>query len=488
MKPRIGDWIMERTIAACAAAVALLVVGILFFLAWESRDSLNRKFAYGYRFALQPVGVQADPDVSADFNNSLLAAHPEGSEGLDENEERFPMPAVADLQGVAQLATGTALTGDISKVQPEQLYKDDWRASKTAGHGDRFLLFAFATPEYRLAGMRLVWQPDNDFDSATVPYRVRLRSLRVPDGAKPVDVDLSAMPKGSIEVPTWIAKTDADRTKGYVFQMVAEPTVSNGALASIAGLFHSDWNPTAAYGRFGVMPLLYGTLAITMLALLIAVPLGVWTALFLSEIAPPRLREWLKPVIELLASVPTVVLGYFGLMLVAPGLVQVFKSAVQMESGRCLATAAIMMAVLILPTVTSIAEDALRSVPSALREGADALGMAPAESIRRVVLPAAKGGIVGAALLGMARAIGETMIVWILAGGSATLPSLSKGAQALVQPVRGIPDTIAVEMGNVEFAGPHYGHLFLLGLLLFVFTIVINLAGHAYARRHRWQA
>ena len=151
-------------------------------------------------------------------------------------------------------------------------------------------------------------------------------------------------------------------------------------------------------------------------------------------------------------------------------------------------TAAIMMAVLILPTITSIAEDSLRSVPTALREGADALGMGPAECMRGVVLPAAKGGIVGAALLGMARAIGETMIVWILAGGSATLPVLSKGAQALVQPVRGIPDTIAVEMGNVEFAGPHYGHLFLLGLLLFLFTVVINLSGHAYVRRHRWQS
>jgi len=478
---------MERAVAVAAAFVALMVVGLFYYLASESRYAFNRTFPYGYRFAAQTGDSKPLDPVGMDPNASLLAANPEGADGVDEKEDGIAMPTLSDLSGASGTATGTALVGDPSKVDPNSLHRDDWRPARPASQGDQFLLFAFATPEYKESRIRLAWEPDAAFDPSLAAYDIRLQTVQVPVGvdAEKLDIDLVAQPKGEVFLPVWRASSDAERTKGYVFRMVATPKTS-GIAATLSSLFRTDWNPTLAYPKFGLMPLLLGTLLITIVAMLLATPGAILCAVFLSEIAPARLREWVKPIVELLASVPTVVLGFFGLMLVAPGLQRVLGSALHMESGRSLLTASVMMAVLVLPTMISVAEDALRSMPNPIRDGAIALGFTTSEAIRRVLLPAARSGVFAAIMLGFARAIGETMIVWILSGGTPTMPT--GHLSDLAQPARGIPDTIGIEMGNVEFEMPHYGHLFLLGLILFLLTLAINLTGYAYSRRHAWRA
>jgi len=175
--------------------------------------------------------------------------------------------------------------------------------------------------------------------------------------------------------------------------------------------------------------------------------------------------------------------------MIAPALQKLFGEALQLSSGRGLSATALMMTVFILPTIISLSEDALRAVPNCLREGAEALGFTHAGRIRLVILPAAKSGLIAAVLLAVARVMGETMIVWILSGGTPTMPDFSSPTAALgtlVKPTRAIPDTIAIEMGNVELESPHYGYLFLLGLTLFVLTLII-LLGFAYRKRAQFQ-
>lgn len=474
--------------ALAACLVAVTIFGLFFYLAMESRYAFDRKFGFGYRIAAQTGGTKPVDPVNMDPNASLLVSNAEGAPGLDEKDEGILMPTLEELAGMSGTATGTALTGDIQKVDPTKLYRDDWRLQQTADKGDRFLLFAFATPEYKESKIRVAWEPDASFNPKLAPYDLRLKLVRAPEGvnAPVIDIDLISKPSGEVFVPTWIAKSDEERAEGYVFALEATPKSRGNFTATLGAFFTTGWDPTLPYAQFGFAPLLIGTLLITLIAMLLATPVALFAAIFLSEIAPPRLREWLKPVIELLASIPTVVLGYFGLMLVAPQLMASFGKALQMESGRSLLTAGIMMAVLVLPTMVSVAEDALRTMPNTIRDGASAMGFTRAESIRKVLLPAAKTGIFAAAMLGFARAIGETMIVWILSGGTPTMPKAQ--LSALAQPARGIPDTIGIEMGNVEFEMPHYGHLFLLGLSLFLLTVAINLVGFYYSRRHSWQA
>lgn len=473
------------------AVVVLCIAALFYYLARESTYAFNQKFTYGFRFAAQSLDRNQVAEIDVDPNASVLSAHQDGTDGLDDREDPFPMPTIESLRGVAALATGTALTGDLAEVQPSQLYRDDWREAKAATKGDAYLLFAFATPEYRHPHMVLSWQPDTGADPNLVPYDLKLRLVRAPEGVRVGDIviDLKSRPSGSIELPTFIAKTDAERTNGYVFRLEATPSAS-GVAATLRNLFRNEWGPTLAHPRYGMVPLIVGTLLITGIAMLIATPVGIYLAVYLAEIAPKRLREWLKPCVELLSSVPTVVLGYFGLMLVAPAFQQVFQNAVQVESGRALLTTAVVMAVLLVPSIATVAEDALRSVPNNLRDGAEALGLTPKEMLKQVQLPAARAGMVGAFLLGTARAIGETMIVWMLSGGTPGLPTFANAQDAfanLMKPTRGLPDTIAIEMGNVDFEGVHYGHLFVLGLTLFCMTLAINLIGHWVGRRSAWR-
>lgn len=482
---------MEASVYFAGAIVVVCIGALFYYLARESTYAFNQKFTYGFRFAAQsvdPTKIEA-PDV--DPNASVLSAHHDATDGPDDREDPFPMPTLESLRGVASLATGTALTGDVSKVQPSHLYRDDWRASKSADKGDEYLLFAYATPEYRHRTMRLAWQPDTGSNPDLAPYDLKLRLVHAPQGVvvREIVIDLKSQPSGSIELPTFIARTDADRTNGYVFRLEVTPS-SSGTAATLRNLLRNEWGPTLAHPRYGMVPLIVGTLAITGIAMLLAAPVGIYLAVYLAEVAPRRLREWLKPCVELLSSVPTVVLGYFGLMIVAPNFQQLFQRAVQVESGRALLTTAVVMAVLLVPTIATVAEDALRAVPKNLRDGAEALGLTAKETLSQVQLPAARAGLVGALLLGTARAIGETMIVWMLSGGTPGLPTFANAQDAfanLMRATRGLPDTIAIEMGNVDFEGVHYGHLFVLGLTLFCMTLAINLIGHWIARRSAWR-
>lgn len=489
---RIVDRIMEVLIYASGGVVLAMILAVAYYLTHESAYAFDRKFDYGYRVALQPTSGEYENDLSLDVNASLLTANREGVDGIDEKEETIPMPTIDQLAGSAMFGTGAPLVGNLSSVDPLLVFRDDWRGMKSAKGRNKFLVFGFATPEYKGEKMALAWAPDASFDPNLAPYDLKLKLEKAPEGVTiaPFTIDLKAKPSGRIELPTFVARTDEERTKGYVFALEATPKTNNFA-AVIGSVMRSEWDPTNAYAKFGFMPLLVGSLMITLLAVLIATPFSIATAIYLSEVAPSRVREWLKPTIEVLSSVPTVVLGYFGLMLLAPALQETLAKALGLESGRALLTTSIIMAILLIPTITSVAEDALQAVPQSMRDGGEALGLTIKERLKRIILPAAKGGVVAAVLLGFARAIGETMIVWILGGGTASLPSfngLKDTASNLMKPVRGVPDTIAVEMGNVDFEGVHYGHLFLLGLTLFTITLAVNLIGYRYARRLAWRA
>ena len=235
------------------------------------------------------------------------------------------------------------------------------------------------------------------------------------------------------------------------------------------------WYPTADPPDFGIFPLIMGSLAVTALSSAIAIPLGVMTAIYLAEIARPRVRQYVKPVVELLAALPSVVLGFFGMVIVAPFLQDTFDIA----TGLNLFNAAIMLAFMSVPTICSISEDAIYSVPGELREASLALGATHWETILRVVLPASTSGISTGVILGMSRAIGETMVVLMVAGGAAMVPS------SIFDPVRPMPASIAAEMAEAPFRGDHYYALFATGVVLFVFTMLFNIAADHIAEKHK---
>jgi len=235
------------------------------------------------------------------------------------------------------------------------------------------------------------------------------------------------------------------------------------------------WYPTDEPPDFGILPLITGSVSVTLISSLIAVPSGVMTAIYLSEIAPPRVAEILKPAIELLASLPSVVIGFFGMVAVAPVMHEVFN----IPTGLNLFTASIMLAFMSIPTICTISEDALRSVPITYREASLALGATPFETISKVTVPAALSGITTAIILGMSRAIGETMVVLMVAGGAAMIP------ESIFDPIRPMPASIAAEMGEAPFRGDHYHALFATGITLFLFTILFNVLAMSASRRFR---
>jgi len=237
------------------------------------------------------------------------------------------------------------------------------------------------------------------------------------------------------------------------------------------------WYPT--FGKFGSLPLILGSALVTLLAVLIALPLGVATAVFVREVAPQWAREVLKPLIEVLAGIPSVVLGFFGMTTVAP-LVRQWLGA---PTGLTAFTGALVLAYMSLPTIISVAEDALDAVPRSYRDAGLAMGATRWQTTWRVVVPAGRSGVIIAAMLGMGRAIGETMAVMMVTGNAARLPL---GATALFRPVRTMTATIAAEMGEVARGSVHFHALFGIGILLFLLTFLINLAAaRAIFRRRR---
>ncbi|MDC0709002.1 phosphate ABC transporter permease subunit PstC [Stigmatella sp. ncwal1] len=233
------------------------------------------------------------------------------------------------------------------------------------------------------------------------------------------------------------------------------------------------WQPVSSIPKVSMIPLFIGTLKTTLVSMLVAVPLGVAGALFAAEFAPRRLREFLKPIIELLAGIPSVVLGFFALMVLATFLQDTFGFTYRLNA----VVAGLGLALAIVPVIFTVAEDALTAVPRSYREASLALGATPWETAWKVVLPAAAPGILAACVLGFGRAIGETMII-LMASGNAAIVSPSLGDS-----VRSLSATIAAEMGEVVVGSPHYSLLFFIGVELFIFTFVLNMVASSWTKK-----
>jgi phosphate transport system permease protein len=229
-------------------------------------------------------------------------------------------------------------------------------------------------------------------------------------------------------------------------------------------LFGTHWYPTHEYAEFGILPMIYGSLIITLGALIFAAPLGILSALYISEVAPFWLKEIMKPIVELLAGIPSVVYGLFGALLIAPFVQKLFNLPI----GLTAFSAAIILGIMVLPTVTSIVEDALSSIPKEYKEAALAIGATRWETMTRITLPAAASGISTALILGIGRAIGETMAILMVAGGSARI------VLSFLKPVRAMTSTIAAEMAETVMGSEHYYALFGIAIVLFIMTLCFN--------------
>ncbi|HOO86483.1 MAG TPA: phosphate ABC transporter permease subunit PstC [Synergistaceae bacterium] len=235
---------------------------------------------------------------------------------------------------------------------------------------------------------------------------------------------------------------------------------------TLKDLFFGDlWYPAENPPVLGMFPLIVGTLAVTAASSLLALPFSLLIAVFVSEVAPRPVRELLKPVLELLGFFPSIVLGFIGMVVLAPWLQETFD----MLSGLNLLNASVLLGVLTVPIVSSLAEEALSAVPADLRDASYALGATRFETTRKVVVPSALPGILSASLLGVMRALGETMVVLMAAGGAAIIPL------SIFDPVRPLTSTIAAEMGETPVGSPHYAALFFGGIVLLLMTLGINL-------------
>ncbi|MDL2222805.1 phosphate ABC transporter permease subunit PstC [Bacteroidales bacterium OttesenSCG-928-M11] len=235
-----------------------------------------------------------------------------------------------------------------------------------------------------------------------------------------------------------------------------------------------EWLPTATPSpQFGVLPLIMGTLWVSFFAILIALPLGMGVAIYMSELAGTRIHKLLKPAIELLAGIPSVVYGFFGLVVLVP----LVQKALSLPVGETAFAGSLILAIMALPTIITIAEDAMRGTPRAMREASLALGATRWQTIYKVIVPYASSGITAAVVLGIGRAIGETMAVLMVTGNAAVMPN------SLFQSVRTIPATIAAELGEAPAGGAHYQSLFLLGCILFAITMLISVSAEFISKR-----
>lgn len=236
-----------------------------------------------------------------------------------------------------------------------------------------------------------------------------------------------------------------------------------------------EWYPISEPPKFGIVPLLLGSLLVTVGATIISIPLGISCAVFISEIAPQFLKDAFKALIELLAAIPSVVLGFVGMVTLVPFIRHIFN----LPTGLTALSGSIMLALMAMPTIVSIAEDALNAVPRAYKDGAYALGATKWQVIHRVILPAASSGLIAAVMLGIGRVIGETMAVMMITGNAARIP------HSFLEPVRTMTATIAAEMGETVRGDLHYFALFAIGLVLFLITFVINLIADIALHRNK---
>ncbi|MDR2534246.1 MAG: phosphate ABC transporter permease subunit PstC [Tannerellaceae bacterium] len=236
----------------------------------------------------------------------------------------------------------------------------------------------------------------------------------------------------------------------------------------------AEWMPVSTpAAQFGVFPLIMGTLWVSIFAILIALPLGLGVAVYLSELADDRMRKMLKPAIELLAGIPSVVYGFFGLVVLVP----LIQRTLGLPVGETALAGSLILAIMALPTIITIAEDAMRATPKAMREASLALGATHWQTIYRVIVPYASSGIMAAVVLGIGRATGETMAVLMVTGNAAVMP------KSLFQSVRTIPATIAAELGEAPAGGTHYQSLFMLGCVLFVITMIVSISAELIAKK-----
>ena len=276
-------------------------------------------------------------------------------------------------------------------------------------------------------------------------------------------------------------------TIGIVASLLTEAIRFFTFVSPVDFFFGTVWNPRfssvgAGSGEYGLLPLLWGTLMITIIAMLVSVPIGLMTAVYLTQYAAPGMRNAIKPVIEVLAGIPTIVYGFFALVTVGPFLARLGATVGFDIRATSALTAGIVMGIMIIPFISSLSDDIIRQVPRAMRDGSLGLGATQSETIRRVILPAALPGIVGAFLLAVSRAIGETMIV-VLAAGNSPFLRLNPG-----EPVSTVTVTIVNQLtGDTDFASPQSLVAFALGLTLFLMTLILNVVALFIVRRYREQ-
>lgn len=246
---------------------------------------------------------------------------------------------------------------------------------------------------------------------------------------------------------------------GFVFYKGANPFVT-GDYSFLSFIFGTEWVPSE--DKFGIFPMIVASIYATIGALLIGVPIGLFTAIFLAEIAPKRVAKIVSPAIQLLAGIPSVLYGVFGLAIIVPFL----QNNLGLARGQSLIAVILVLAIMMLPTIVTVAETAIRAVPKSYREGSLALGVSEIGTIFKVVVPAAKSGIMAAIVLGLGRALGETMAVILVAGNSLIIPT------SLTDSIRPLTTNIALEMGYA--AGTHQEMLFATGIVLFSFILILN--------------
>ncbi|MDD5021654.1 MAG: phosphate ABC transporter permease subunit PstC [Endomicrobiaceae bacterium] len=240
-------------------------------------------------------------------------------------------------------------------------------------------------------------------------------------------------------------------------------------------IFGKHWYPTYEPPEYGILPLIVASFWVTIGAMFVCIPLGIGSALYINELASPTQKQILKPVIEILAGIPSIVYGFFGMLIVAPFLQNLFN----IPTGLCAFTASLVLGIMAIPTVTSLAEDALSFVPKSFKEASYALGANRWQTLIKVVIPASMSGISTSIILGMSRIVGETMTVLMVSGGSAIIPN------SIFDPVRPMTSTIAAEMGESAVGSEHYSALFAIGLILFLITLIFNVIAEHISKKHR---
>ena len=296
------------------------------------------------------------------------------------------------------------------------------------------------------------------------------------DAARPTRSRLSLLAEGVVETAIRASGVSAIFFVLAIFFFVfreAAPVLWNSDFHILQFLFSTEWYPTSDINvRYGTLALTVGTLSVTAVAIALAVPFGLGAAIFVSEFCSRRFKEVLKIVIELLAAIPSVVWGFVGLTVMSRVIVALTGTAV----GVNLLNGGVILALMSVPIIVSIGEDALKAVPDSYREAAEALGATRWQVVRRVLLPAARNGLLAAVLLGVGRAVGETMAVLMATGHAVQIP------EGLLNSVRTLTANVAAELGEAPAGSPHYRVLFLTGVLLFWITFAVNLAADLVVR------